>query len=124
MNLTPVDTDTSLPCACTQGSHLFQQAYSDGLVSPCLREAPNTAQSQGVFGLKRLYGVVRRNSIVLPSTFNKTKNYSNSYWLGQYSSRDKVRRSGLWNNHHVDENSEPGFLMDFNDLTSTMRVLA
>jgi hypothetical protein len=30
-------------------------------------------------------------------------------WLGLYSGRDKVRRSGLWNQRHVDENYVPKF---------------
>jgi hypothetical protein len=31
-------------------------------------------------------------------------------WLGLCSGRDKVRRSGLWNQRHVDENYVPNFL--------------
>lgn len=31
-------------------------------------------------------------------------------WLGLHSGRDKVRRSGLRNQHYVDENYVPGFL--------------
>lgn len=31
-------------------------------------------------------------------------------WLGLRSGRDRVRRSGLWNQRHVDESYEPRFL--------------
>ena len=31
-------------------------------------------------------------------------------WLGLYSGRDKVRRSGLWNQRHVGEKYVPNFL--------------
>lgn len=31
-------------------------------------------------------------------------------WLGHSSDRERVRGSGLWNQNHVDENYEPGFL--------------
>ena len=31
-------------------------------------------------------------------------------WLGHFSDRCRVRRSGLWNNNHVDENYTPSFL--------------
>ncbi|MBN7764113.1 hypothetical protein JYP52_23575, partial [Nitratireductor aquibiodomus] len=33
-----------------------------------------------------------------------------SSWLGHFSCRERVRRSGLWNNNHVDESYTPGFL--------------
>lgn len=32
-----------------------------------------------------------------------------SSWLGLYSGRERVRRSGLWNQQHVDELYAPGF---------------
>jgi len=31
-------------------------------------------------------------------------------WLGLHSDRDRVRRSGVWNNNHVDEPQVDGFL--------------
>jgi hypothetical protein len=31
-------------------------------------------------------------------------------WLGQYSDRDRVRRSGLWHNNHVEEAYDSSFL--------------
>ena len=34
-------------------------------------------------------------------------------WLGCFSDREKVRRSGLWNSNHADEAYEPGFLEVF-----------
>ena len=34
-------------------------------------------------------------------------------WLGQHSVRGAVRASGLWNNRHVGESCEPGFLREW-----------
>jgi hypothetical protein len=31
-------------------------------------------------------------------------------WLGHYSDRERVRRSGLWNQNHVEEAYDPAFL--------------
>ena len=33
-------------------------------------------------------------------------------WLGAHSDRPRVRTSGLWNNNHVDDDSEPTFLSE------------
>ena len=33
-------------------------------------------------------------------------------WLGLHSDRHRVRKSGLWNNNHVDEHSEAAFLSE------------
>ncbi len=51
-------------------------------------------------------GVIERNAIALLSVHHdQTTN-----WLGLYSDRNRVRRSGLWNNKHVGESWDPSFL--------------
>ena len=49
-------------------------------------------------------GLVERNSIALLSGYDgDAADPPSAGWLGQYSSREAVRRSGLWNNNHVRE---------------------
>lgn len=56
-------------------------------------------------------GVIERGSIALVSNWNKDPiDAPSSSWLGHFSCRVRVRRSGLWNNNHVDESYTPGFL--------------
>jgi hypothetical protein len=57
---------------------------------------------------------IEKNSISLLSCFNDFKHEENdppsSQWLGRYSSRNKVRQSGLWNSNHIDETYDQAFL--------------
>jgi hypothetical protein len=56
-------------------------------------------------------GRIERNSIALLSNFNKsTLDQPSPQWLGHFCDRDRVRASGLWNQNHVDEEYDPGFL--------------
>jgi len=56
-------------------------------------------------------GLIERNSIALLSNFRRESvDPPSPHWLGQYSDRDKVRASSLWNNRHVDEKYNPEFL--------------
>lgn len=56
-------------------------------------------------------GVIERNAIALLSNHGIVSGVEPSQsWLGHFSGRDKVRRSGLWNNRHVDEHHDPAFL--------------
>lgn len=62
-------------------------------------------------GPESMRGVIERNAIALLSNYRaETPDMPSSNWLGQFSSRDRVRRSGLWNNNHVDEDYDPAFL--------------
>jgi hypothetical protein len=62
-------------------------------------------------GHASLRGVIERNSIALLSNFGRDPiDVPSDRWLGRHSARDRVRTSGLWNNNHVDENYDPGFL--------------
>lgn len=56
-------------------------------------------------------GVIERNSIGLLSTpANVIADPASDAWLGQHSSRDRVARSGLWNNNHVGDGYDAAFL--------------
>lgn len=51
-------------------------------------------------------GVIERNAIALLCGHREPA----ANWLGLHSDRDRVRRSGLWNNEHVGECWDPSFL--------------
>ncbi|MDH5528118.1 MAG: hypothetical protein OEY97_12520 [Nitrospirota bacterium] len=58
-----------------------------------------------------LRGVVETNTIGLLSNFDKPSlDPPSGHWLGFHTSRERVRRSGLWNSNHVNEVYDPGFL--------------
>lgn len=58
-----------------------------------------------------LRGMIERNAIALLSNYSRPAiDPPSSCWLGNLSGREKVRRSGLWNNRHVDESYDPSFL--------------
>ena len=58
-----------------------------------------------------LRGLIERNVIALASGLHEPViDPPSSSWLGLYSGRDKVRRSGLRNQRHVDEKYVPNFL--------------
>lgn len=62
-------------------------------------------------------GIVERNAIALLSGYRDLSTDQPSLdWLGRYSGRPLVRKSGLWNNRHVDENYNPSFLRLLKDL--------
>lgn len=53
---------------------------------------------------------VRRNLIFCRSP--------SSGWLGHFCNRERVKKSGLWNQNHVEEAYNPGFLRRFETLTN------
>jgi hypothetical protein len=62
-------------------------------------------------GPESLRGFIEPNVIALASGVHEPViDPPSSLWLGHDSPRDKVRRSGLWNQRHVDENYVPDFL--------------
>ena len=68
-----------------------------------------------------LRGYIERNAIALLSNFGKPAVDSPSPgWLGSYCPRERVVRSGLWNNNHVEETYEPDFLDRFDCLIEEM----
>jgi hypothetical protein len=62
-------------------------------------------------GPESLRGLIEQNVIALASGLREPAiDPPSPSWLGLYSGRDKVRRSGLWNQRHVNENYAPNFL--------------
>ena len=58
-----------------------------------------------------LRGYLERNTIALLSNYRRASlDPPSSGWLGRFSNREKVRRSGLWNSNHVDETYAPEFV--------------
>jgi hypothetical protein len=58
-----------------------------------------------------LRGLIERSVIALASGLHEPViDPPSPSWLGLYSAREKVRRSGLWNQRHVDEKYAPNFL--------------
>ncbi len=56
-------------------------------------------------------GLIERNAIALLSSFrDPSPDPASTEWLGLSSDRQRVCRSGLWNNRHVDEDYSPRFL--------------
>jgi hypothetical protein len=65
-------------------------------------------------GPESLRGYIERNTIALTSNLNSHSfDPPSPSWLGLHSGRDKVRRSGLWNQRHVDQDYSPKFLDTF-----------
>jgi len=56
-------------------------------------------------------GAIERGAIALLSGWGRAGvDPPSANWLGHAYTRDKVRRSGLWNSSHVDETYDPAFL--------------
>ena len=63
---------------------------------------------------------IERNSIALLSNFNVQIDALSASWLGDWSSKEAIRKSGLWNVRHVEEDYDPRFLdvmADYVDIT-------
>jgi hypothetical protein len=71
-------------------------------------------------GPESLRGYIERNSIALLSNYLYAEsNWIDSpsiAWLGLFHPNQKIRRSGLWNSNHVDQEYEPRFLEVFEKL--------
>src|SRR2546423_10313456 len=72
-------------------------------------------------GAESLRGYIERNAIVLLSNFEKEPlDPPSGGWLGHYCNRELVRKSGLWNQNHVDKTYDQAFLGRFDRLVSEM----
>jgi len=70
-------------------------------------------------GPDSLRGLIERNSIALLSGYaDCVRDKPSKSWLGSHSGREKVRKSGLWNNNHVAEHYDPGFPNVFKSLVT------
>jgi hypothetical protein len=74
-------------------------------------------------GPNSLRGYVERNSIALLSNYQREPvDPPSDRWLGQFSSRNRVCSSGLWNNNHVDQEHDPDFLNRFEQLVLESKI--
>jgi len=56
-------------------------------------------------------GVIERNSIALLSNYRcEVIDPASAAWIGNWSGRERVRKSGMWNNNHVEETYDRHFL--------------
>lgn len=70
-----------------------------------------------------LRGIIERNSIALLSNFKKQHiDPPSSNWRGRYCNRERVQKSGLWNQNHVDEDYNPNFLEELETLIEKTRA--
>ena len=70
-------------------------------------------------GPKSYRAYIERNSIALLSSYDRTyADPPSDNWLGICSPRKKVRHSGLWNQRHVEEHYDPGFLLELENLVA------
>ncbi len=62
-------------------------------------------------GPESLRALIERNAIALLSNRDRAPlDPPGENWLGMHADRERVRRSGLWNNRHVDEDYDADFL--------------
>lgn len=60
---------------------------------------------------------IERNAIALLSNYSVSPvDQPSAGWLGRFSGREAVVRSGLWNSNHVTERMDPGFLKELRDV--------
>jgi predicted transcriptional regulator len=75
-------------------------------------------------GPESLRGYIERNAIALLSNYNEPPlDPPSKNWLGHFSDRERVRRSGLWNQNHVDEACDPAFLDVFDQMVSERKPM-
>jgi hypothetical protein len=73
-------------------------------------------------GTDSLRGYIERNAIALLSNYcGPALDPPSATWLGRYSDRERVRRSGLWNSNHVDGHYAPEFLEALRQLVDATR---
>jgi hypothetical protein len=72
-------------------------------------------------GPESLRGYIERNSIALLSNYNDAPlDPPSDRWIGHHSDRERVRKSGLWNQNHVEEHYDPRFLLKLDQFVSDM----
>lgn len=76
-------------------------------------------------GPDSLRGYIERNAIALLSNFDRQAlDPPSRNWLGNFCDRERVRKSGLWNQNHVDETYDPAFLGVLEELIAEMAAPA
>ena len=91
-----------------RGEHTVEQSVSEVIgAMPFLWLAINDEPGTG-----SLRGYVERNAIALLSNHDKDQlDRHSERWLGCDCNRPLVRSSGIWNQNHVEEQYDRGFLM-------------
>lgn len=74
-------------------------------------------------GPSSMRGYIERNAIALLSNYNKLPlDPPSNHWLGLHCNRERVRRSGLWNSNHVEEEYDTAFLDRLESLVAQVNV--
>lgn len=75
-------------------------------------------------GAQSLRGRIERGSIALLSNFGKEPiDAASDGWLGHSCNRERVRRSGLWNQNHVEESYDRTFLSTLETLVAKAEAI-
>lgn len=95
------------------------------LVSQTIRKMPFLCLSiNDESSPESLRGYIERNSIALLSNFNKEPlDSASKNWLGYKCDREKIRKSNLWNQNHVEETYDPQFLIILEKLVNDMKTM-
>jgi len=104
------DTGHSAPAEIRRTEHALEVAVSDRIrAMPFLWVAIDDPA-----GPESTRKVIERGAIALLSNFQREPSDPPSKsWLGLNSSQPKVRQSGLWNVHHIEEEYSASFLVEF-----------
>ena len=74
-------------------------------------------------GPNSLRAYIERNAIALLSNYGKPQlDPPSCQWLGRRCNRERVRKSGLWNSNHVDDQYKPRFLEVLESAVDALRV--
>jgi hypothetical protein len=122
-NLLPTWGNSSTASAAALSHHLERELLLNG-------ERPlETSVSQLIGALsvvcvpvddRSVRASVERNAIALLSNFERALvDPPSPTWLGQHSTRQRVRDSGRWNNDHVEASYEPAFLDVLREINGT-----
>jgi hypothetical protein len=98
------------------------EVHMERAVSEVIRQMPILWLAiEDEAGPSSLRGRIERNSIALLSNFDKLPlDPPSPHWLGRHCDRERVQRSGLWNQNHVDENYDPAFLDELEHFVAEM----
>ena len=88
------------------------EAYTEASVSAYIGRMPflwlNVNDAPGPESAR---GLIERNAIALLSGYDRSGcDTPSTNWLGHHSDREKIRKSGIWNNNHVGETYDLSFL--------------
>ena len=107
-------------CVYLRNTEAFELLRINTAVSEYIRKMPflwlEIDDEPGPYSMR---GYIERNAIALVSNFNfqrESIDPPSENWLGLYAKSEKVNKSGMWNSNHVDEDYDPDFLNNFEEL--------